>query len=212
MRLKSLALLFILVFISGCAALKPQAAPEGLNPPTAIRAEAVVELKKTITLAGRAVILAKSPDLFRIEVFGPFGQVMALLVSDGSSLYIYSGGEEKEFLWNDPLLPYSFKANEVVSFLLGNSVPIQARAGKNFQLSMDENGRLEKAVKFKKGSPSLVVRLSDYRPVEGAILPFNISIEDGKEKFRIKYSSVDIKPRFDADSFSIDPSGEDKKD
>ncbi|MBI5587474.1 MAG: hypothetical protein HY889_03800, partial [Deltaproteobacteria bacterium] len=46
-----------------------------------LKATASVEIERSVVLSGRAVVLAQSPGSFRIEVQGPFGSVMALLVS-----------------------------------------------------------------------------------------------------------------------------------
>lgn len=202
--------LLALLFFWGCAGLKPSKELPDLGEkkktPKSIRAEAVVELKKIITLSGRGTIMAKNPDRFRIEVLGPFNHVMALLVSDGTTLYAFSGGEIEKKDWEDPALPYSFKAKEVVSFLLGSQYPKNKASLKedNIEVLTDKDGHISKIVKYKKGSASLTVKMSDYRDISGAHIPFNIHIEDGKRTLKIKYSDVEIDPELSEDFFSLE--------
>lgn len=200
--MKSYAYVLILLFLlSGCAALAPKKTLEiqGAAAPRSMRAEAVVELTRVMKLSGRAVVLAKSPGSFRIEVIGPFGSTMALLVSDGSALYVLAGGETKRYLWGDPGFPYAFKAEELVSMLLGaqSQVPEDCRC----EVLTDEGGRITKLTRFKGAVPLLTVAVSDYRDILGSQIPFNISIEAPKEKLSIRYSTVEINPVIAPDSF-----------
>lgn len=201
------------LFLSGCAALKQKEAEKRPSRKAAsLRAEASVVLKKIIPIGGHAVIIVKSPDKFRIEVFGPFGQVMALLASDGTSFYMFSGDEAKKMDMDDPAFPYPFKAKEAVSFLLGSPSGQFAQAALDGgvkagdrEMTSDSEGRLAKFVKYKKGRPAFTVELSDYRAVSGVDLPFNISIKGQKEGLSIKYASVEIDPEIDPDAFNIGP-------
>lgn len=207
MRLKKTFGLFLAAFVSGCAAFAP--APLPLPPetaklkPSSIRAQAVVELKKPVPLSGKAVIIAKSPGSFRIEVLGPFSHTLALLVSDGESLYMFSRGQSSRFGWDDPELPYPFKAEEVVSFLLGAG-PVNGGGAEGQIVSTDAEGHITKITRIKDGSAVFTASLSDYRIAGGAHIPFNISIENGKEGLSIRYSSVEINPEINSDFFNTD--------
>ncbi|MBI5826233.1 MAG: hypothetical protein HZB22_00650 [Deltaproteobacteria bacterium] len=195
--------------LGGCAVFyAPQARPlaEAVPArPKALRAEAVVELRRSIPLTGRARVLVESPDKFRIEVMGPFNQVIALLVSDGRELFVFSGRPPRIFNWEDPSMPYPFSAGEVVSFLMGEAgaPPAMNRAaGSWYSVTTDGDGRVKDIVKSRGGTEVLSVALADYRKVSGAYIPFNISI-DGRERFSIRYSEVEIDPDVEPGSFSI---------
>lgn len=204
-RLFSLLAVFLL--LSGCAAMKP-AGEEPLGPPklkaSSIRARAVVEIKKdAATAAGRAAILAKAPGSFRIEVFGPFGLTAALIASDGHKLFVNSEGQMSEFFWGDPEIPYSFKAEEVVSFLTGAPNP-PALDTPDVSASRDEWGRLREYSRAVEGRDGLKVTLGEYREVGGAHIPFFIRIEDGKRDLAIKYTEVEINPLIEEDLFRLE--------
>ena len=198
------SLLAVFLILSGCAAMKP-AGEEPLGPPkltaSSIRARAVVEIKKNdLTAAGRAAILAKAPGSFRIEVFGPFGLTAALIASDGQKLFVNSDGQINEFFWGDPEIPYSFEAEEVVSFLTGAPyTPALDIPGVN--ASRDEWGRLREYSRAAEGRDGLKVTLGEYREVNGAHIPFLIRIEDGKRDLTIKYTEVEINPLIEGDLF-----------
>ncbi len=198
--------LFSLIFLlHGCSILRP-AVPPPAKPapgfiPRALRAEATVEFKRGMPLRGKALIIAKAPDSFRIEVLGPFRSTMALLVSDGETLYVFSGAEEKEYRWKDPDFPYPFRAEDVVSSLLGAAS--RDLSNGDYIYSADKDGHIEKVVKLKDGEPVLTVEMSDYRVVSGARLPFAISIEDKKGALLINYSTVEIDPVIKPGSFAV---------
>lgn len=195
-------LLVLVALVSGCAALKP---PVGLLPPpvhpVSIRARATVEVRRTVALSGRAVVLAKSPGSFRIEVQGPFGSAAALLVSDGRTVYLMSGGEAKRYETDDPLFPYSFSPEEAVSFLTGGPI---AQEGCGCEVLRDSGGRVMKVTKPGNGQAALTVTMTDYRAVDGAEVPFDIEIANRKGSLHIKYASVEINPDLKADSFDTE--------
>lgn len=202
-----LSIFAVFLVLSGCAAMKP-AGEEPLGPPTitasSIRARAVVELKKDAsTAAGRAAILAKAPGSFRIEIFGPFGLTAALIASDGQKLFINSDGQVSEFFWGDPEIPYSFKAEEVVSFLTGAPYP-PALDMPGVSASRDDRGRLREYSRASEDRDGLKVTLGEYREVDGAHIPFLIRIKDGKRDLAIKYTEVEINPFIEEDLFSLE--------
>lgn len=206
---KSLLSLFaIVILLSGCASLKP-AGEKAVKPPTvvpsALRARAVVEMQRDLfTVAGRASILAKTPGSFRIEVFGPFGQRAFLMASDGEHLYISSEGKIKEFLWGDPDIPYSFEADEAVSFLTGGPRPVEAAMAPDVSEKRDDWGRLREYTRTTGGRPDLKVTLGDYRNISGAHIPFLIRIEDGRRVLTIKYMEAEVDPLLDEGLFRLE--------
>lgn len=202
-----LAFYAVIVLLSGCAAVQP-AGEQALTPPTVIpstlRAKAVVEMTRNMTIAGRASILVKAPGSFRIEVTGPFGQTAMLLASDGARLYTSSDGKVNEFLWGDPEIPYSFEADEAVAFLTGSPRPLQAALPPNVIEKRDNWGRLKEYTKAVEGRPGLKVTLGNYKDINGAHIPFLIRIEDGRRTLAIKYSEVEVNPPIDEGLFSLE--------
>ncbi len=195
-------LALLIALLPGCAAIKPPVEPvKLLPPPLSLRAEASVEVDRPVALNGRAVVLAKSPGSFRIEVLGPFGSAMALLVSDGKTIYLLSGGKSKRYSREDPRVPYSFKPEEAVSYLTGN---VQEAVECGCEVSKDAYGRASKVVKSENGSPVLTVTLDDYRAVKGAEVPFDIKIANKKETLHIRYTSVEVNPALEAGYFSTE--------
>lgn len=195
--------LFILIILApGCAALKPRLEPrKALPPPVTLKAAASVEIVRSVVLSGRAVVLAQSPGSFRIEVQGPFGSVTALMVSDGKSVYLLSGGKSKSYSRDDPRMPYSLKPEEAVSLLLGSGL---SAAECGCEVSKDAYGRVSRVVKSADGSPVLTATLSDYRTVGGAEVPFDIKIANKKEALHIKYTSVEVNREMEAGYFETE--------
>lgn len=213
-------ILACLCVIIGCAGVKPAAPVIEPTPAASIeslKAGGVVTVKRGISLTGRATVLVQRPASFRIEVSGPFGQTVALLISDGETFYIYSNGEEQAMRWDDPLMPYPVKAAELVSLMTG-AAGLTA-AGKVAQ-STDMEGaaiEIEKTGSFEEGTVKKIektgpdgapfeVVLSDYRIDSGISVPFNIKLIRGIEELTIKYSTVEINAAIPPDAFLI-PAG-----
>ncbi len=208
MRL-GLGLVLSALLLSGCTISRPGA--DLINyragTPDIIRAEAVVEITNGKRLRGRAVILAKKPDSFRVEILGPFGRLIAMLLSDGDDLTVFTNGGLKTYKWSDPALPYPFTSEEFVSFLLGKndwaSPNPGASAGGTYKITWNESGNIANLVKFKEGSPILNVSMSDYKAASGYVLPYRISLEDGRRTLGIRYTRIEVNPTLRDDVFEI---------
>jgi len=204
---KSLLAAAALLSVAGCAATGPldKAAYAPGATASSIRARGVVELKKdSFSARGRAAVMAQAPGSFRIEVFGPFGQTAALFASDGERLLVSSEGKTSLFFWGDPAIPYSFNAKEAVSSLTG--APVEEEAG-GFS-RFDGNGRLSEYTREVQGRPPLRVTLDEYALVDGAAVPFRISLEDGRRTITIKYTEVEVNPPFENGFFKVEAQSE----
>ncbi len=205
MRL-ALSTLLLALIISGCATTKP--APDLLEysagSPGIIRAEAVIKLENPRRMKGRAVILAKEPGFFRIEVRGPLGRLIGMLLSDGEHLRVLADGELNTYRWNDPALPYPFTAVEFVSFLTGNS-ELKHPGAADYKITRDTAGKIATLIKFDKGNPILSVKMSDYQRDSGYVIPHNISLKNDQTALEIRYKSVEVNPEINADVFTILP-------
>ncbi len=188
---------------AGCAAkLPPPLSPPEITP-VSLRAHGVVEMKRRFfTISGRALVLARSPASFRIEVFGPFGQTVAVLASDGEAIYTVTEDGAEALSRDEPGVPHSLKPEDAASLLLGNPRPAGELAGGEVETSTDEHGRLRLFSRpARDGEGGLKVLLEDYREVSGAHIPFRIVIDDGKRTVTIKYSEVEVNPELPEDLF-----------
>lgn len=191
---------------AGCAAKRPVTLSPPEITPVSLRAYGAVEMKRVFTVSGRALILARSPASFRIEVYGPFGQTAAILASDGETVYTVTEDGAETFNRDEPGVPYSIKPEDVTSFLLGNPRPAYELSGNEAETARDEHGRLRLFSRpSEDGQRGLKVLLEDYREVSGAHIPFRIIIDDGKRTVTIKYSEVEVNPALPEDLFRAGP-------
>ncbi len=194
----SLVLATVLITLAGCTSYKSSGnfidnrPLSSFTTPTSLSAKANVTLRET-GLKGRANIFVQSPDSFRIEVLGPFDKIMALIVSDGRGFSIFDG---KTFKFHDLTLepyPLKFKPEDMVSFLMG-SLSVE-KLSANFMVEFDEENFTYNIRPLEE--EDLSAKLSNYREVGGAAVPFSILIDFNNEELDIEYKSVEINPRLD---------------
>ncbi len=149
---------------------------------------------------GRATIVVKGPDLFRIEVFGPFNQTVFVLVGNGGGLSVYSKGDVRTYRWDDPFLPYSFRSRDVVSFLTGAPYMLDER--ENYSI-LTHRGRITGFIRSNRDGPVFKVSMGDYREIGGVSVPFSISVVSKKETLKITYRSVEVEPSLNAEVFTL---------
>src|SRR3990172_3749665 len=88
-KLNKLFLAFFFFFIlGGCAPLKLSYKPA----PNALKALAKVE---TGGLKSKMTIILKSPDLMRIEFYGPLSGIAGVVAGNGKNCFLYSNGVKK---------------------------------------------------------------------------------------------------------------------
>ncbi len=199
-----------LVLISGCAHKKTvaQGAKAAPVPDATLMAEAIVEMDRMLPASGKARIYAQAAGSFRIDVKGPFAQVVALFASDGYTLHTFAEGVERYYPVDSPEAPLPFSSVEIVSVLMGTDLKPLKDAG--FEIEADELGRPAKAVKQVKGADggAVTILFSDYRNAGGFEVPFEISIQGPRlDKLRIRYSSVELGNGFDEGFFDIEAGG-----
>ncbi|MEK6759071.1 MAG: hypothetical protein AABY51_04810 [Deltaproteobacteria bacterium] len=206
------AILLALITISGCAHKRPTGPDLALvrSPGETLRAEAVVDMDRTLSASGKARIYAQAPGSFRIEIKGPFAQVVALFASDGYTLHTFTDGVERFYPAGSPDAPLPFSNAEIVSLLMGLDLKPLKDAG--FEIEADQKGRPVKAEKQISGSNAgtVTVLFSDYRETGGRDVPFEISIQGPRlDRIRIRYSSVETGGGFEEGFFDIEAGGQD---
>lgn len=202
---RTIPLLFILL-LSGCAALKP-APPQPLAPeaargisPDSIKAEGVIEITNGSALSGRALILAMRPDYLRIEVLGPLGGAVFLLVGEGETISTFSDGKIEKSRVGEPAYPYPFSPGEAVSVLLGAAEngggmrPEEASSG-------DDGWAQEGMLRVRLGSRGAFALVGDFREVSGFTVPGSIIIENGAARISLRYTSIQPNPGVERSDF-----------
>lgn len=208
MKVSASVLMCGLLLLAGCVATKEASRPvespaeqeAAARSPRSIRAGAVVEISRIFSVKGRALIAAQSPDRFRIEVLGPLNSTVALFVSNGAGLYIFSDGQSARYDWEDPLMPFPFRPEEVVGALLG----ARPRTKGGYGVSIDEAGRVTELLRNEDGRQTVKAAMSDYRTVAGADVPFSITMKDLRKDLGVRYSSVEVNPDFAPGFFDTD--------
>ncbi len=179
------------VFVAyGCAAPIKSVPPLHEAPARSLRSSSVITLKNNGTeISGRASVVVKAPAFLRVEVLGPLGSVVALLIYNGEHLYVYSDGIGKTYgaLDLDSALP--LHPETIVRALTGDIHGIK-------DLSMASDGSGLNMVRYAGGAKTASARLGDFRALDGAQVPFSIVIEDAKtgKTISIEHSRVEINP------------------
>ena len=212
-KLNKLFFTFFFFFIlSGCAPLKlsykhPQSAPN------ALKALAKIE---TDGLKGRITIILKSPDLMRIEFYGPLSGIAGVVAGNGKNCFLYSNGVTKSCNRDEegsiyppssstaPPLNPPLNPEELVPILLGMEADLKDRTAT--RITKDKEGRVTEFIRFSwDGSVLVRVALKDYRDISGVYIPFGIVIEGKKRRFSIEYYSVELNPEIDNEIFTLPP-------
>ncbi len=153
---------------------------------------------------GKAAILAKGPDKVRIEIFAPFGQVAAVLVSDARGLSIYSNHESTFFSRREEA-PFSFTPDELAGFIMGIYAQGDPKGGggdggeggsggaaDGYTTIRDSAGNIKEIVVHSRASNGRSIVMKDFRPLKGVWFPFSVSVEDANARLYIRYSSVEL--------------------
>ncbi len=195
-----IALILCFILPAGCAHLKSDNTIAYNTGPglRSLKAEAVVQVFGNDSLKGRATILLKSPDKFRIEVHGAFEQTIMAIVSSGGIIETYSNGDTRSYLPVKDINPYPFTPQELVSALLLGEMPGK---GADYRITQDSRGF---AKKIEKLSEPFTIEYRDPRTMNGIYLPFFTVISYGYERIEIKYLSVITDPDIEDSAFYLD--------
>lgn len=213
-----------LVF-TGCAFLPPHAQKvsdeQNVCPDPAIiaslqkKSEILQTLKgsaqvKTIfkdgrEIAGRAVIIVKRPDRFRMEVSGPFNQTAFIIIYNGGKISLFSFQENK--LYTD--YPLQVETSRLPQYLLGlpsskNSAQEAGgiNSGDEQVLINHECNIKEIALSGAKDAAHLKVSMDSYEEIDGFNFPFTISISNKESDIFIRYEHIELNRRISDDLFN----------
>ena len=188
----------VLLSTSGCGGLlvKKTSAEEDSHAPAYgeenLKAKATVDITGSNgkNIRGKAVILARTPDLFRIELLGPFNMTAALILSDGDGIYYYSRGGARYHYTDDPDYPYPFTAVELVAFLFGDGDIGVSDARDDYRIDFDNEDRITVLEKLKDGAVLFKASMGDFRKNGERWYPHNIVIKNGVQEIHIRYKSL----------------------
>lgn len=177
-------------------------------------------------LSGRAVVLVKRPNLFRLEVLGPFNQTIAVVTYNGKSLSLFSFQENK--LYKD--YPSPIDAFRLPQYFLGlpaadisqelgvisqheNAASISQlstpclikletenilinREGAIQEITLPASGLTEKAYTIR-------ASMNSYKEVNDLIFPFAISINNESANISIRYEDIELNQHISEDLFDL---------
>ena len=208
-----LPLLFLLI-LSSCAPLTPrhdrlqESALPGKVRSLKATATIRVEQPGRRAIRGRAHIIVERPDLFRIEVLGPFNQTAIILASNEQELSLLDIKEGVLYRWSDRKGPYPLNGSEIVDLLLG------ALPGTAEEWELDKEGYTgEGAVGEERGERSFVrddpaggavrINMADFNTLSGARIPYSISMRSPLGRLSVQYRKVTVNLDTDGVAFTL---------
>lgn len=250
------------VAISGCRTTPPAARPdpfEGGRPiavddarVTAYLGELRSAAEERRSLVGSARLSLEAPELrfrrpqrlairrpadLRIEVLGLFGQIAAILVTDGTRYQLWDGGQERleqgdvspELLWRVARVDLS--PAEVVDLLLGapsvaqDLAPVAAAetpaggiavvlgldpAADDLLIEFDRAGRVTRALRRVSGRLLWEAVFTDYRDLGEQLFAHKIAIDFPRFDARVafEFDSAELNRELSSDVFTLELPGE----
>lgn len=171
-------------------------------------AEVKTILKDGRIIAGRAAVLVKRPDRFRMEVSGPFNQAAFVIIFDGKELSLFSFKENR--LYRDYPLPA--EASRLPQYLLGlpasKSIEPEAASSGQFSDGCLLNSGDEQILTNQQGDIKKIifsgakVSMDSYKESGGVNFPFAISINDKETDIFIRYDSIELNQQISDDLFN----------
>jgi hypothetical protein len=190
-----------------------------------------------VRLRGTQRLLLVRPAQIRVEVMGLFGQVQAVLVSEGgwyqfldtSDQSVDSGPVTDDLLWR--LASIDLTLEDAVDVLLGApslplalgrqsselfpdgriGVELRDQAGLARRFVFDAEGRLREAERHDaRGSPVWRARFEDYRALPGGAFAFDVELDFPRtgSSARFAFKRVELDPQLPDDAFRLKlPSG-----
>lgn len=169
--------------------------------------------------SGKGIIIVKRPDKIRLEILGPWNQIIAVMVYAGRKVSFLSFRENR--LYRD--YPFPMKVSLLPHYLLGlpageleSHEPANNEASglpqgqcyinsKNERIEIDNEGNMKKIdiLEARDDSPSIETFMDSYKDVDGFIFPFEISISNKEASIFIRYTDVELNRRILDELFSL---------
>lgn len=182
----------------------------------------------------------RRPSDLRVEVLGLFGQIAAILVTDGTTYQSFdarrgdfeSGVVTPDLLWR--VARFAMRPKEVVDLLLGAPRPSEGASmaaaygeprdgvsvafrgsagGLREQFSFDARGQLIEFVRFAHdGKVAWKASFSDYRDVSGSAFAFDVRLSFPAENARasLRFDQASLDPELADDLFALQMPGGDE--
>jgi hypothetical protein len=72
-----------------------------------------------------------------------------------------------------------------------------------YDVTTDESGNLTEIIKRSGGLVTLTALISDFKRVEGFVLPYKISVRDGTRGLNVSYTAVEVNPEIKKETFRL---------
>ena len=170
-------------------------------------------------MVGRAAIIIKRPDQFRMEILGPFNQTVFLITYNKKSVSLFSFQENK--VYRDYPLPVEaslfpqylsgLPAAGVGNLEIDNMHPILSHGRCVYTNSGDERILLNREGNILEIALSgatddiypIKVSMNSYKEIDGFNFPFEISLNNKKADIIIKYDHIEINHDILDDLFNL---------
>ncbi len=186
-------LFLVATLITACSTregLKP--APEEAQPPICLRIKGTFEMNG---LKGRVLILAREPDLIRVELYGAMNTLLMAVAGDGRRCSFYRDGKVGGCSWENSIL---VGPEELVSIITAR---YQRLTG--WKNRKDKDGRVVRLAKYHGDSPLVVITIDGYRAVGERLLPASLLIRGKGRKLRLEFREITPEPSIGMDSFRL---------
>ena len=170
-------------------------------------------------MAGRAVIIVKRPDQFRLEILGPFNQTVFLITYNKKNVSLFSFQENKVYR-DYPLpveaslfpqylsgLPAAWVGSREINNLrqtLSNGRCVYTNSGDEQILINHEGNILEITLPGVRGDIyPIKVSMDSYKEIDGFNFPFAISLNNKKANILIRYDHIELNHDIPDDLFNL---------
>ena len=170
-------------------------------------------------MAGRAVIIVKRPDQFRLEILGPFNQTVFLITYNKKNVSLFSFQENKVYR-DYPLpveaslfpqylsgLPAAWVGSREINNLrqtLSNGRCVYTNSGDEQILINHEGNILEITLPGARADIyPIKVSMNSYKEIDGFNFPFEISLNNKKADILIRYDHIELNHDIPDDLFNL---------
>ncbi len=188
----TILLLLIITLFSACS---HRAGPRPDTIRTTPTSLSITGTFETEGLKGRLFILAREPDLIRVELYGAMNTLMLAVAGSTDRCSLYRDGEIDDCSWERSVIVAPV---ELVSIITARYHTLDG-----WKLHRGEDGRVTELVKYRWGSPVVVITIGGYRHVEKRLFPSGLIIRGGGRTLRLEFESIGVEPSIGVDMFQF---------